>query len=297
MNQNDYIIPRSHQELNCLFSALSSANIPSEIITYHNRAVISFQKDYREQVYHEFAEYFYINHNWPRTIPSFAPPHYLRKPAVSASLITILGMTIFFIITGNYDSTVPLFQHGCANSIALHNGEWWRCVTSLCLHSNWAHLLGNAVCLGIFGYHISKEVGYGVSWLGILLSGIFGNFLASWFTTTSITSLGASTSAFSALGILCCLQTIRQIIESPKRCSFLNKIWIPIFAGITILSLLGTGENSDVSAHFYGFICGLIITPFIYPFRRNTISHTGQFFLFILAVTIIKISWFIAINS
>ncbi len=85
----------------------------------------------------------------------------------------------------------------------IDGGEWWRPFTSLFLHADFNHLLGN-VCFGvIFCVLVAHSVGPVLGWVLILASGVMGNILtAGWYYPERFQSVGASTATFGALGIL-----------------------------------------------------------------------------------------------
>ena len=82
-------------------------------------------------------------------------------------------------------------------------GEWWRPFTSLFLHGDFEHLIGNVVFGMLFCIFVAQSVGPWFGWALILSSGAIGNFLTAWFYHPEpFQSVGASTATFGALGML-----------------------------------------------------------------------------------------------
>jgi membrane associated rhomboid family serine protease len=41
---------------------------------------------------------------------------------------------------------------------------------------------------------------------------------------------------------------------------------LPLIAGATLMAFLSHGENTDVWAHVFGFLCGIVAGIFFFPF-------------------------------
>ncbi|HEX8310757.1 MAG TPA: rhomboid family intramembrane serine protease, partial [Chthoniobacteraceae bacterium] len=64
---------------------------------------------------------------------------------------------------------------GAAESRAILNGEWWRTFTALTLHGDFSHFAANLATGLLFAGFALPRFGTGITWLGIVLSGAFGN--------------------------------------------------------------------------------------------------------------------------
>ena len=147
------------------------------------------------------------------------------------------------------NSTVPL----------LEQGEWWRPFTALFLHGDLPHLLGNLLIGGLFCIMAAKSLGAWKSWPLILVGGTFGNLINALLQRgESFSSIGASTATFAALGLLVGLALATETLRG--RYLRLRSLAIPLIAGSLIFSMFGTaGENTDVSAHVWGGLCGMVL--------------------------------------
>jgi membrane associated rhomboid family serine protease len=132
-------------------------------------------------------------------------------------------------------------------------GEWWRTVTALTVHLEVDHLGGNLAFGAFFGYFVGRYVGRGFGWLAIVAAGTLANALNALVQPSAHTSIGASTAVFAALGLLTAYTWRRGYLrETPWRARI-----APIVAGIGLLAFTGTaGENTDLTAHLFGFIAG-----------------------------------------
>ncbi|MCF8045448.1 MAG: rhomboid family intramembrane serine protease, partial [Desulfarculaceae bacterium] len=126
---------------------------------------------------------------------------------------------------------------------------------ALMLHSDIEHLAGNLAGIFIFGTALFQTAGFGTGSLILLFSGFFGNILNAWCFKAVHLSIGASTSVMGAAGALTAFQAVRR-----RNLHGLNaRTLVPVAAGLAILGMLSGGENTDVSAHLFGFLCGGLI--------------------------------------
>jgi rhomboid protease GluP len=137
--------------------------------------------------------------------------------------------------------------------------EWWRPFTALFLHADLGHLMGNVVIGGFFCMMVTSIVSAWRGWVLILLSGVAGNVLTTWFhSPDAYFSLGASTATFGALGILVGAG-LREIWDS-HRLSSLKSLIGPFGGGIALLFWFGvSGGDTDVIAHFMGWGSGCVL--------------------------------------
>jgi rhomboid protease GluP len=118
-----------------------------------------------------------------------------RKPVVTFTLIAL--STIVYIIQYMYISTtgmdVPFLLGGKINQ-AIMDGQVWRLITPVFLHSSVLHIAFNMYALYIIGRRLERFYGHGRFLLLYFLSAFAGNVLS--YVLTSAASLGASTAIF-----------------------------------------------------------------------------------------------------
>ena len=175
--------------------------------------------------------------------------------------------------------------------------EWWRPVTALTLHLDQEHLLGNLLFgIGI-GTLAARMFGPGVAWLGILLSGAFGNAIDMQVSPAGHGAVGASTAVFAALGLLAGFGWGR--IRSSREGRFYR--WAPLFGGGCLLALLGSGATDrhvDVLGHLLGFAAGLALGA---AFARFGVPRRGrggvQAVAAAAALSLVGVAWFAALTA
>jgi membrane associated rhomboid family serine protease len=142
-----------------------------------------------------------------------------------------------------------------SSALYIIQGEYYRAVTALFLHSDIEHLTGNLLGLFVFGTGVFSLTGYGKGSLMLLLSGFSGNITTAYFKRTLYFSIGASTTILGAAGILTALEIARQ-----KKTSVSGiRLFAPFAAGMALLGFLSNGKNTDISAHLFGFLWGFLI--------------------------------------
>lgn len=206
------------------------------------------------------------NRNWP-PVEKKDRPLYERTPF--AAVIFAL-MVAFFLVTGPASSGSRYFAMGAADaSQMLHKGAWWQSVTALTLHSDAGHILGNAIAGTVFLSAVHRRLGVGLGTLAVLTAGATGNAINALWHHGAHRSIGASTAVFAAIGVLAAAQAL--VNQQSKRASRFT-IGGPVLGGLTLLGMLGTsGANTDLHAHGFGFLAGLVIGLLVsLPLRKRT---------------------------
>jgi membrane associated rhomboid family serine protease len=216
----------------------------------------------------QIAEFEEECRHWP-------PPEELPRSDHPPSLVSLLvGLLLFyaFMFTGPADANGPMIIAGRMDSEAVLNGEWWRTFTALMLHADIQHVAGN-ICIGvIFASMLSHSIGSGSAWLLIVLGGGIGNALNAVFQRTDHLSVGASTGVFAILGIMGGLRAYEHGVLRNFR---LNGVWMPLLAIVALLSLFGGGDDprTDLSAHLFGLLAGVVLGLLARPMPRRCCRH------------------------
>jgi rhomboid protease GluP len=134
--------------------------------------------------------------------------------------------------------------------------EWWRALTALTLHQTPDHLLSNLVFGAAGGVLCTRLFGFGIGWLGILISGVLANLVEMSIAPAGYSAIGASTTVFGSVGLLSGYAW-RQRLTLRERWLYR---WTPLMGGISLLALLGAGgEHVDVLGHLLGFLTGVLL--------------------------------------
>jgi membrane associated rhomboid family serine protease len=226
---------------------------------------------------------------WARENEPAPPP----PPASHADVPTNAGIWIalalvgFFAVTGPWSETSEFFRRGSADARRILGSELWRSVTALTLHSDPAHVLGNAFSCAVFGTLLLRRYGVGVgAWL-LLGSGALGNLLTALWHGSQHRSVGASTALFGAIGALAATELVRR---RRLRLGW-NQAWLPIAGGIALLAMLGTGRGSDFTAHGMGLAAGAALGLAAARWLTASPAPAAQAVLALGAVAAIALAW------
>ena len=148
----------------------------------------------------------------------------------------------------------------CNSSVAVvSGGEFWRPFTSLFLHGDLNHLMGNVAFGLLFCVFVAHSIGPKLGWVLVFLSGTIGNLINAYLHyPESFLSLGASTATFGALGILVGVGV--EVAWRSHSYHKLNRAVLPLFAGLIIFGWTGVGgPEVDVAGHVLGFGVGVLL--------------------------------------
>ncbi len=271
---------------------LESRGISSQIIaTEYGFALVV---DSRDQNQAQIELMSYVDENIIN-----APQPTANEPVPLDFLPALLGYA-WVLITVSIVAGFSLFAadwyvQGRIDAGQIYNGQWWRLVTALSLHANGQHLLSNMGFGLFFLYYISRYLGYGLASMAMLVSGICGNAINVYMHGSTHYSIGASTAVFGILGVLCAYVWKQRYFSQATWSKRLG----PIFGGIVLLAFTGTsGENTDIGAHLWGFVSGLIIGWVCAQFNETIPRHKKvQSVYAITTLGLVVSCWLIAILS
>jgi membrane associated rhomboid family serine protease len=166
-------------------------------------------------------------------------------------------------------------------------GEWYRSATALLLHSDVVHLAGNLAGMAVFATAVCSVTGWGMGWLLILTTGISGNLINAYFYEYGHRAIGASTAVFGAVGLLCAYQFIKRIQSHGSR----FQIWLPLSAGLALLAFLGASTHTDIMAHLFGLLAGMVLGIVYYWFFPKTLAWTWQTGALIFCGLVVVVAW------
>jgi rhomboid protease GluP len=278
------ILTGSAEYLNTCSLVLNAVGIQHSLD--QSQLTLAVPAAYSEAAQYQIAQYFYENTGWPDKPVQTTLPSLGNNPP---TLLMIGALIIFFLITGPWQDHTLWFRFGAIDSkVILEQGEWWRLITALTLHADQVHLIGNCVIGGFLVHMLCKTIGSGIGWFSLITCGALGNFLNIMLRDQVHHSVGFSTSIFAVIGLFSGLQ-----ILTGNKIRFKNII-VPLGAGVGLLAMLGTeGERTDLGAHFFGFICGLVFGFILNRLNVHKIAGNVQLQqkMFLLTLVIILISW------
>jgi len=165
-------------------------------------------------------------------------------------------------------------------------GRLWTLITSLFLHSNISHLLGNMIFLFVFGNTLEKELKAQKTLAVFFLGGTLSFLLSVFFYDQNIPLIGASAAIFTLISIV--------MLVKPLKFSFLflmpqGLVAIVYFLYNLMAVYYGLGGNVAYISHVIGFLVGI---PFGIMWSKNWVRNLfitiGLFLAYLAIVYIIQ---------
>jgi len=268
---------------------LHAIGIPYEILSVEQRSVLVVHRDLFEKARFELWQYDEENRK-PRPRGTRIVPVY--QDGIPGVAVYVAVICLVAWLAGEAAFNQNWFTAGRVDGEMIRDGEWWRTITALTLHSGIRHLSGNIV-FGIgFGLMAGRLVGSGVAWAGIVIASASANFLNILLLESTHRSIGASTAVFAALGLVSGYVWRAKLMAQDRWPFRLG----PIIGGIALLAYTGTGdENTDIGAHLAGFACGFVAGVILtlasryLPQRALQIASGGA------AILLVFCAWVIAL--
>jgi rhomboid protease GluP len=139
------------------------------------------------------------------------------------------------------------------------NGQWWRLLTSIFLHSGLLHLVANMAALLFVGIFLEPLLGKRKYAIIYLSSGIIASCTSLWWHTASI-SIGASGAIFGLYGLFLAFLLLKVFPRDFSKAFLFSTLF---FVGYNLI--IGLTGGIDNAAHIggllSGFIIGLLLTP------------------------------------
>jgi rhomboid protease GluP len=207
-------------------------------------------------VQREFALYEHANLNWP--------PRAVVLPATGTALSwftpLLWAAAVVWAFGAQMQGAGDVVAWGALDGAAVwRHGEWWRLLTSLFLHADLRHVLGN-VTIGAFVFtQVVIARGIARGWRDLAVASLAANALtAAVHLADGTATIGASTAVFAGIGLLTGA-AVRTGWQAPQSIRW-RAIFVPAGAGLLLLALFGTGDaRTDVVAHALGFGAGLVV--------------------------------------
>ena len=295
MQNDDIIHPPSDQKALEWIAALGSAGVPYRLSRHGSRWLLIVPAGQRDRAWETITAMEEANRGWPPRPVRWDDAPAQAKP-IKSGLWGAGFLLLVFICFGPYQSGIAWLRAGAADSTAIVAGQWWRVITALTLHAGFAHLASNMVFLIFIGGAVCRVFGLGMGWALIVASGAAGNGLLAALAAEQHIGVGASTGCFGALGILSMHQAAENLRRFGNWRSVWSRAWIPLLGGLALLGFLGADPNSDVAAHAFGFLCGLLVgVPCSIP-RTRRVNALAQDLLKVGTVLLILFAWRSAIH-
>lgn len=228
-----------------------------------------------------------------------AKRHHLFRVEVAQNLFdwrcVVWAIVIIFIYLANENSSTDFRAAGIMHKNAVLNGEWWRLFTAVCLHADLPHLASN-VTVGLILIGMAMVYyGSGIAIFLSFLAGVAGNILGIIVRHGDYYGLGASGMVMGALGLLAATGWFSEQGPFSQKSLFYKAR--RVVAALLLFILLGLNPNSDIQAHFGGFIFGWLFgLAALYmlkkPSNYSLLNQVGGIATVVVFLTV----WFLALK-
>lgn len=198
---------------------------------------------------------------------------YMMYFFLGLQILLFLVMTLF---GGSQNSNVLVF-FGAKVNILIQQGQWWRLIMPIFLHSGLMHIAVNSVTLYFIGMQIESLFGHWRFTMIYLLSGIVGN-IASFVFNTGI-SVGASTALFGLFG------AFFMLVEAFRQNTAIRAMGQQ-FALFIVLNLAFDLFNPgiDLAGHVGGLLGGFLVANIVGVPRIRSVSVLRRIITLIILV-------------
>jgi len=269
---------------------LSSLNIPHEILHDNLRHTLVVPAEVYEKAKYEIWQYEKENQQArpqrPRPVPAFQN----AVPGVVAYIVVVILVTW---LAGESAFNKDWLAAGRVDGELIRQGEWWRTLTALTLHSGFRHLAGNIGFGALFGILAGRLFGSGLTWLCVVIASGLANTMNTLLLASSHRSIGASTAVFATLGLVAGFVWRAKLMAQDSWSYRLG----PIVGGIALLAYTGTGDvNTDIGAHLAGFVCGFGLGMLLTLLPKIPSARRFQLLCGTTAIAILAASWIVALQ-
>lgn len=267
---------------------LHSLTIPYQMVANDSRWVLLVPAAFFEKARYELWQYEQENHPATKAERSPIP---IAQNGVPGVVVFVIVLCIVAWLTGMSAFGLDWLAAGRVDGELIRDGQWWRAITALTLHSGLRHLLGNLAFGLFFGLLAGRLLGSGVTWLAVVLSAGTANILNTLLLESSHRSVGASTAVFATLGLIAGFVWRSKLMAQDRWAYRLG----PIVGGMALLAYSGTGDvNTDIGAHLTGFVCGFGGGMLLSRASHGLANLQLQRYSGAAAILIVLIAWILA---
>lgn len=192
-------------------------------------------------------------------------PHPVVFTLISLNLIALI---LEYAIFGG-TSQESLIKAGGLYAPSIQNGQIYRLLTTIFLHSGYTHFIVNAFCLFSLGGWIERGIGHKWTLFIYLFGGLFSSMITyqtdiAWATMHApVVTVGASGAISAFLGALVVFKSMR-----PEQVSFTTPG--RLFAGVFMMILpIFFAGNISIISYISGQIGGMIAGAIVILIEKN----------------------------
>ena len=184
--------------------------------------------------------------------------HYVKNPKNRSCVLIVTVLTLYYLVSlalGYNNDPSRLLDYGAVWGYSVFmQDEWWRLLTSMLMHADFFHLIGNLVVLVVI-ISLSGQLFQG--WRGLLVFVVTG-FVAAICCAlyTDYVTVGASGAILGMLGYGISVTAYRQISITG---TLSKALYIQIGVAVAYVLLTSFGDDVSVVSHVSGVVAGTIM--------------------------------------
>ncbi|WP_409303954.1 rhomboid family intramembrane serine protease [Peribacillus sp. SCS-155] len=173
------------------------------------------------------------------------------------SMLLSANLIFYLLLSLPVFPRLSLYQSLSGINLYIADGEWWRLITPIFLHSSFEHVMFNCVALYILGEALESSIGSVRLLLLFVCTGIIANIITYLVHPLTYIHVGASGSLYGLLGFYLFFSIFKKSLLSRQKRIMIYSLAI---VGI-ILTFIQPGINH--TGHLGGLAAGLLIAPLL----------------------------------
>ncbi len=175
-----------------------------------------------------------------------------EKPLITYAFIAMQVAYFLWVFFKDMSlNTFTLVEYGAKFNPLIYQGEWWRFITPIFLHTGLMHIASNCLMLYIVGPWAEKLYGRWRYISILLIGGIAGNIAS--FALNSNVAVGSSTAVFALFGALLYLVVLKPHLYAKT----IGSSIAALVAVNLIIDIFATGI--DLAGHVGGLVGGFFL--------------------------------------
>ncbi|WP_102272745.1 rhomboid family intramembrane serine protease [Cytobacillus massiliigabonensis] len=169
------------------------------------------------------------------------------------SIIVFIHIVLYLLTILPFLPNTWLFEHFAGVNLYIVEGEYWRLITPIFMHSGFSHVLFNSFSLILFGPALEQILGKGKFIFVYAASGVAANVATLLLEPLTYIHVGSSGAIFGLFGFFAAIIMFRKDMISYANSQLILTIAI-ISVFMTFLQ-----PNINVVAHLFGLLAGFLI--------------------------------------
>lgn len=180
------------------------------------------------------------------------------------SIIVSIHIVLYLLTILPFLPNTWLFEHFAGVNLYIIEGEYWRLITPIFMHSGFTHVLFNSFSLVLFGPALEQILGKGKFIFVYVTAGVAANIATLLLEPLTYIHVGSSGAIFGLFGFFAAIIMYRKDLIS-----YANS---QLILTITIISVIMTflQPNINVVAHLFGLLAGFLIGAGLLPNKKRT---------------------------